>query len=351
MSTSSYKCPNCGGGLKFNPELQKSKCEYCLSEFSEAELEKTTRAIEEKAAGRSGTEAESRHSHLKGYACSSCGAEVVTEETTSATFCYYCHNPVLLTDRLTGEFKPTKLIPFSYDKDKAVGSFLSWAKSRRFVPKEFYSASQLEKITGIYIPYWMADVKADIDYSGTGTNIRIWRVGDIEYTEHSEYRIQRQGEIDVDNMHEVAMRKIDKGLLDSISPYDEAKAIDFSMPYLSGFFAEKYDITKTEVQPSIEGRAREYAAVMVKETIGGYNRVSMNRSDVDIAIKGWNYTLLPAWILTYKYNGKTYIYAVNGQSGKSYGELPVDGKKLGFTSGMLAAAMFVFALLGGLLIW
>ena len=351
MSTSSYKCPNCGGGLKFNPEVQKSKCEYCLSEFTESELGEISRDIEDKASARSGTEDESGHSHLKGYVCNSCGAEVVTEETTSATFCYYCHNPVLLTDRLTGEFKPTKIIPFTYDKDKAVDSFLSWAKSKRFVPREFYSASQLEKITGIYIPYWMADVKADIDYSGTGTNIRIWRAGDIEYTEHSEYKIQRKGAIDVDNMHEVAMRKIDKGLLSSISPYDESKAVDFSMSYLSGFFAEKYDIPKADVQPSIEERAREYASVMTKETIGSYSRVSMDRSDMNISIKGWDYTLLPAWILTYKYNGKTYVYAVNGQSGKSFGELPVDVKKLGLTSGVAAAAMFIFALLGGLLIW
>jgi DNA-directed RNA polymerase subunit RPC12/RpoP len=341
MTTVSYKCPNCGGGLQFNPELQKSKCEYCLSEFSGAELDEIS----------SNTEKDGDHSNLKGYVCNSCGAEVVTEETTSATFCYYCHNPVLLTGRLTGEFKPTKIIPFTYDKDKAVASLLSWVKSKWFVPKEFYSTSQLEKITGVYVPYWMADVKADIDYSGVGTNIRIWRTGNTEYTEHREYRIQRQGVIEVDNIHEIALRKINKGLLDSISPYDESKAVDFSMSYLSGFFAEKYDIQKDEVQPSIEDRAAEYASTLVNETIGSYNRRSIDRSDVNISIKGWNYTLLPAWILTYIYNGKTYIYAVNGQTGKSYGELPVDRKKLGMTSGIIAAALFAFAIVGGLLIW
>jgi hypothetical protein len=123
------------------------------------------------------------------------------------------------------------------------------------------------------------------------------------------------------------------------------------MSYLSGFFAEKYDIPKDEVQPSIEDRAAEYASALVNETIGSYNRRSIDRSDVNISIKGWNYTLLPVWILTYIYNGKTYIYAVNGQTGKSYGELPVDRKKLGMTSGIIAAALFAFAIVGGLLIW
>ncbi len=350
MSVSSYKCPNCGGGLKFDPRLQKSKCEFCLSEFTEVELEEAGRRMEEKAAGHAEA-GDKGAGHVKGYLCNSCGAEVVTEETTSATFCYYCHEPVLLTDRLTGEFKPTKIIPFAYDRDKAVQSFLSWAKSKRFVPREFYSNSQLEKITGVYIPYWMADVRADIDYSGVGTNTRIWRAGDIEYTEHSDYKIERQGEIEVDRMHEPAMRKIDKGLLNSISPYDESRASDFSMSYLSGFFAEKYDIGKDEVQPTIEERAKNYTTALLRESIGSYDRVKMDKSDMDISIKGWDYTLLPAWILTYKYKGKTYIYAVNGQNGNAYGELPVDSKKLGITSGMLAAAVFALALIGGLMIW
>lgn len=342
MTVQSIKCPNCGGGLKFNPELQKSKCEYCLSEFTIEELDKLIEGFQYEKA---------EQGHLMGYICNSCGAEVVTKETTSATFCYYCHNPVLLTERLTGEFKPTKIIPFSYDKDKAVASFLSWAKSKKFVPKGFYNDSQLEKITGIYIPYWMANVEANVNYTGKGINLRVWRAGNTEYTEHKEYRIDRRGTIDVNNIHELAMRKIDKALIDSISPYDESKAVDFSMSYLSGFFAEKYDIQKNEVSSGIEDRAKNYVSNLMQDSIGSYNRINMENTDMDLSIKGWNYTLLPAWILTYMYNGKTYIYAVNGQTGKSFGELPVDNKKLGAASSMIAAAVFAIAIAGGMIIW
>jgi DNA-directed RNA polymerase subunit RPC12/RpoP len=257
MATTTFKCPNCGGGLQFNPRSQKSKCEFCLSEFSDAEIVELNNRTTKEVIDNS----------LKEYSCKSCGAHVVTEETTSATFCYYCHNPVLVTERLAGEFRPSKIIPFTYNKEKAMDSFLRWAKSKKFVPKEFYSTSQLEKITGIYLPYWMADLEANIDYSGKGTNLRVWRVGDKEYTEFKEYKIERQGTIDVDNVHEVALGKIDKGLIDSISPYDESKAIDFSMSYLSGFFAEKYDIEKNQVKPQIEERVRGYATSLIQDTI------------------------------------------------------------------------------------
>ena len=66
---------------------------------------------------------------------------------------------------------------------------------------------------------------------------------------------------------------------------------------------------------------------MVQETIGSYQQVNLERQNLDMSFKGWNYALLPAWILTYLYKGKTYVYAVNGQNGKAHGELPVDNKK------------------------
>lgn len=347
MATATYKCPNCGGGLKFDPDIQMSRCEFCLSTFTDEALARLSAAIDEKAR----KEESGEHSHLKGYTCDSCGAAVVTEETTSATFCYYCHNPVLLTDRLSGDFRPTRIVPFSYDREKATEAFLKWARKRKFVPGSFYSSSQLEKITGIYVPYWMADVEADVDIAGKGINRRTWRVGDTEYTEHKEFAIARQGKIDVNNVHEVAMRKIDKGLIDSISPYDESQAIDFSMSFLSGFFAEKYDIQKEEAQPVLEQKARDFAQQLIQQSIGGYDQVSLERDRVDLSIKGWNYALLPAWIMTYLYKGKTFVYAVNGQTGKAHGELPVDNKKLSLTAILIGLGVLALALLGGALIW
>lgn len=358
MATVTIKCPNCGGGLKFDPELQKSKCEYCLSEFTNQELEEINQAIERKAeeaaaaapAGAVPADGEPA-GHLAGYVCDSCGAEVVTEETTSATFCYYCHNPVLLTSRLTGAFKPDKIIPFQYDREKAIQKFLSWAKTRKFVPPAFYSTSQLEKITGLYLPYWMADYQADVDYAGTGIIRRTWVSGTTEYTEHKEYAIERRGMIEVDHIHEIAMKKIDKTLIDSVTPFDETQAVEFSMSYLSGFFAEKYDINKDDVKPAIENRTRQYVASMLQETISGYSQVNETRKNFELKLKGWYYTLFPTWILTYQYQGKTYIYAVNGQNGKAHGELPVDKKKLNLTAILIAAGIFALTIVGGLLIW
>ncbi len=347
MATATYKCPNCGGGLHFDPNTHRSTCEYCLSSFSDAELAALTQAIDQKAEKAAEKDPDSLH----GYICDSCGAEVVTDETTSATFCYYCHNPGLLTGRLTGDFRPSRIVPFGYDREKAIATFLAWARKRKFVPKSFYSSSQLEKISGVYLPHWMIDVEADVDIAGKGIKRRTWTSGDTEYTEHKEYNIARQGTINVNNIHEVAMQKIDKQLIDSITPYDESQQKEFSLSYLSGFLAEKYDIPKETLHPQLESKAVEYTQLLVQESIGSYDRLDLERNQLEIRIKDWNYALLPAWILTYLYKGKTYVYAVNGQTGKAHGDLPIDNKKLNLTGLLVGLGLLALLLLGGAFIW
>lgn len=337
MATTSYKCLGCGAGIHYKPELGKFKCDYCLNEYTEAELS---------------TDSKPKYAEkLNSYHCKSCGAQVVTDETTTSTFCYYCHNPVIISHRLAGEFEPNKIIPFSIDKEKAKEYFLKWAGKKRLVPDDFTSTSQLEKITGVYLPYWWVDYKANIDYVGEGRNIRVWRVGDREYTETKKYQIVRNGEVDLNNVSEVAFTKIDKNLLNGIGPYHEKDAIPFSMPYLSGFFAEQYDLDKEKISPILKEQVDRYYNYILNENISGYNHVRTIRSKIDIKDKEWTYTLLPAWILTYIYNGRTYVFAVNGQTGKSYGELPISNRKLSIGFSAIFGITTLILLLGGWLIW
>lgn len=337
MAITIYKCPSCGAGIEYKPDLGRFKCDYCLSEYTEEEMDKQTEEITSRK--------------LNSYTCKSCGAKVVTDDTTTATFCYYCHNPVIISDRLEGNFLPNKIIPFSIDKKKATDLFMKWAGNKHFVPNDFTGKSQLEKITGIYLPYWWVDCKADIDYLAEGRNIRVWRVGQTEYTETKKYEIVRQGKIDINNVQELAFTKMDRNLLNGIGPYNEKEAIPFSMPYLSGFFAEQYNITRDEAKPLIKGQVDRYYSYLVNELVTGYDRVSNVRNNINIDLNKWNYTLLPAWILTYKYKNKTYVYAVNGQTGKSFGELPLSNSKLNKAFGMIFAATSAILLVGGMFIW
>ena len=139
MAAITYKCPNCDGGLIFDPSSQKYHCEFCLSDFTQEELDAL----------------KPDDSQAVLYTCPSCGAQIVTDETTAATFCYYCHNPVVLSGRLTGQFAPDYVIPFQIDRDKAKEIFAQWIAKKKYVPDAFYSGKQIETMTGVYFPYWL----------------------------------------------------------------------------------------------------------------------------------------------------------------------------------------------------
>lgn len=353
MHTETSKCPNCGGPLHFEPEIQKNKCSYCLSEFSDEELEKIN-AKEESVSSTSLEEekdqADSSGHVIKEYRCDSCGAEVVTDDTTSASFCYYCHNPVILTDRLEGEFKPDKLIPFKISKEMATEKFVNWARRYRFVPKDFYSKAHLEKMTGIYVPNWMANVKLKANYSGVATNIRVWQSGDREYTESKKYLIERRGDLEMAKLPNIAIKKLDKDLISSINPYNYKEAVDFKMSYLNGFFSEKYDIEKESFTDVVLEDSKKYGDALVRSSVSGYSNVTYTEREIDSKIQSWEYTLLPVWIITYNFLGNIYIYAVNGQNGKAFGQLPLDSKSLFRFSLILGLVVLVLFLIGGYLI-
>lgn len=349
-SVDAYKCPSCGAPISFKPALGKFKCDYCTAEYTEEEL---TAYLEEQKNKSGGSEKSKEKSSAEGYQsyhCNSCGAEVVTDAETTATFCYYCHSPVILSGKMEGDFKPNRLIPFKIDRARAEKMFLDWVGSKRFVPSDFGSKKHVEKMTGIYVPHWSADIKGYVRYKGLGKVISTWTSGDTEYTKTKEYDVRREGSVHVNNINEVATSRLNNVLMNGISPYDDGEEVDFSKGYLSGFFAESYNIEKEQVMPTIQSRAKEYTDHLVSDTLD-YTSLSQEHTDFDIRSADWLYTLYPAWILTYNYHGKIYIFAINGSTGKSFGELPVDGGKLARYVLVLFAIIAVILLAGGRFLW
>lgn len=371
MATVNYTCPNCAGPLKFNPEKQMFSCEYCMSDFTEkhiqdlyAEKEKKENAAEkqekkqqeeakkntaEKAENDNTAAQEQPQEDAVVYNCPSCGAQVVTTASTAATMCFYCQNPVVLGGRLSGEFKPDRVIPFKLTKDKAVGKFMESCKKKWFLPKDFASEKQFEKLTGVYFPYWYVDSQRQANMTATGEKVRTWTSGNNSYTETKVYELHRSGDLIVKNVFERALKSEDRDMLQCVHPYDLKESHPFAMSYLSGFQAEKRDIEQKDIEPMLEERIGKYCQTLLKNTMDGYSAVQVKDYNDRTDLEKWNYTLLPVWIATYKYKGKILPFAINGQTGKTYGELPVSTGKLIAFGAIIAAVLMALGLLGGLL--
>lgn len=350
MAVVSYKCPSCGGELVFNPKTQKYKCEYCFSDYQQEELEGMKPLEEQEQKAESGEEESGGEGVI--YQCPSCGAEVVTDETTAATFCYYCHNPVVLSGRVSGEFLPDRIIPFSIDKKQATEKFLEYVHSKKFVPRAFFNKQQIEKISGVYFPYWMVDMDLEGSLQAEGRNLRVWRTGDTEYTETKFYHVEREGSLHLEDITKNALKKADHQLAEGVLPYDVSKVQEFHMGYLSGFLAEKRNIEGKELEQEVRNEAQEYGQRLLRNTVKGYSSVSVRSCHLNRQKENWDYIMLPVWTVTYKgRNGTTYYYAMNGQNGKVYGELPIDYKKVWTLGGVISALVLILGLTGGFFLW
>lgn len=352
MATVQYKCPNCGGPLQWGAEKQSFCCEYCGSEFTEEQLKTVFSDIEnnplDETVDEKSVEEFSNGTSL--YICNSCGAEIIADETTAATFCYYCHNPTILQGRLSGEYKPSQVIPFKIERENAIKIFKDWCSKRWFLPSDFKSQQQLEKMSGVYIPFWLADCKSDADITAIAKKVRSWTSGDTRYTETKEYTAHRSAIIDFKKVPADGSSKAEDKLMDAIEPFDYNEMKPFSMSYLSGYMAEKYDIGKLDVLPRIKSRIEEASTSMLRETITGYTSVTITNQLINLIGTKWNYTLFPVWFMTYKHNGKSYYFAINGQTGKIAGTPPLShAKALLFSAalGVVGAILFIIFALGG----
>lgn len=358
METVSYKCINCSGPVQYNAQKLKFYCEYCRSEFTEEELKKhwgeldqgldANEAVNEDVQPADVPEGfEDFASNTVMYTCQSCGAEVIADKTTAATFCVYCHSPVVISNRLTGAYKPSRVIPFMISEEDAQQRFFAFCKKKHFLPKDFVSSAQLDMMKGVYYPYWLVNSLKDGSLYATAEKRRTWTSGDTEYTETKVFKVKRAGKIDFKGYPHPALAGENSKALKYVNPYDDKDYKDFTMAYLSGFLAEKRNTERADVQEDVDKELKVYAEKIYRSTIEGYDSVSVDSCNVKTLKESWDYAMLPVWMMTFFYQDKSYLYAMNGQTGKTYGELPISKGKLALFGGIMFVVLMLLCMLGG----
>ena len=358
-----YLCPDCMAYLRFDGKEEKWVCDYCDGKFSMEELEQRGLQKEEsdyevksraEAEGNSAdvsfeyqeniTRPESDLSRMRGYICPSCGGEIVTDDVTAATFCVFCGNPTILPKQLEGEYRPAAIVPFETDKEDAKKAFLNLCKGKKLLPKGYTSEQRLEKITGVFVPFWLFDCKADFTYHATGENVSTWTDTRFIYTKTDLYHIHREGRMEFENIPLDASEKMQDDLMDALEPFHLDRKKDFDMSYLSGFLAEKYTYEPKDLYDRMTGRITPGVEHKAGEGGRDYQRVYGVKCHTDFSSDKQTYMLLPVWMLISKYQGKDYLFAMNGQTGKIVGELPVSSGQTAKWFGIIFAITFLITM-------
>lgn len=337
--TVSWKCPACTGPLHYDEGIGKLKCDYCESEYQINEIEDLYKEKEEKAAKAfeekesnwdiesAGNDWGDELEKMRAYSCSSCGAELICDDTTAATSCPYCGNPTIVPGQFSGNLKPDLIIPFKLDKKTAKEALKKHYRGKTLLPKVFKAENHIEELKGIYVPFWLFDADAHVDMEFDGRRSTSYRSGDYIVTETMHYEALRIGDLSYEMVPVDGSKKMPDDYMDSIEPFDYKEIKPFSTAYLPGFLADKYDVSAKEASERAEKRCINTAISSAKNTVKGYESVSTVASRVNIKKGEVKYALLPVWLLSTKWRDKNYLFAMNGQSGKLVGDLPCDKRK------------------------
>ena len=356
MSTASYNCPCCGAPLSFNGGSSKLECASCGNSFEPETLDMM---------GESGSSEKITFEHpeenfqpgdegMQTYICKNCGAELMTEDTTTATECPYCGSPTVLPNRLESGVKPEKVIPFVVTKEQAQQQFNDYFKGKKLMPNVFLnSRNRISEMRRLFVPYWLFDCDAYADITYNAEKETTERDGDWEITRTRHYFVRRRGGLHFENIPVDGSEKLDDKITESLEPYDMSAAIPFQSAVLAGAMADRADVDCDKCEGRAVERVENSTEQTMRDTVRGYDRVNERSKNIRTENGKATPVLMPVWLITTEKEGKTYTFAINGQSGKLTCDVPADTKKSllwggGVFIGVLAVLLLILALIDSL---
>lgn len=335
-----YNCKTCGAELYWDSNENCLKCEYCESKYQPSDFD--TKPTEETAEQENkeyqqpekadetdkATDNSDETAELVVYKCSNCGAEVITAKSTIATTCAYCGRAISITDKIVGDFRPDSVIPFSIDENKAKEIYKKYCKSTFLTPKRFRDENVVKKMKGIYVPFWLHSFSNDASANVFCENISSHRRGDDKVIVHHQYNVVMDTSCGFQNIPTDSLKNLDNKLMDDLEPFDYGKMTEFSPAYMAGFYAEEYNETPEETRPRAEQRAQDAIKQEIISNAGNYESKTITNYQDMFFDENATYTMLPVWLFHVEYKGKEYTYAVNGESGKITGKLPISVGKV-----------------------
>ena len=223
---------------------------------------------------------------------------------------------------------PDYIIPFKLDKEAARAALRNYFRGKVLLPKCFSEKSHIEEIKGIYVPFLLFSGVSSANISCHATKSNTNKAGKDKVTAAGHYRLVRSGNIAFDKVPVDASSNMPAECMDDIEPFDYTALAPFSAEYLQDYQAGQFDGDFEECNKRASDRIRTSTEEYFTGTISGYSDVNIETSDISISQGEIKYAYFPVWTLNTEWKGKSFLFAMNGQTGKRTGNLPVDPIKL-----------------------
>ena len=265
---------------------------------------------------------------MRAYNCPACGAQLMVDPVTAVTSCPYCGNNAVIPGQLSDLLKPDLIIPFKVDKQSAIKALKKYYEGKKFLPNTFTDGNHIEEIQGVYVPFWLYTGTGTGDATFNATNTRTWTDLKNSYTATDHFILTRVGTMEFEKIPVDGSTKMPDAHMDAIEPYDYSELVPFSVAYLPGYITERYDQDAQKCEKRANKRAENSCIDAIEDTAAGYMTIEMANARAGIEWSNISYALLPVWMLHTKWDGQDFLFAMNGQTGRFIGDLPIDNGKV-----------------------
>lgn len=319
------KCSTCGASLVFSPDIGALKCEHCGNT-----VDITDKTIAEEKDFFSVNEDE-WSGEACAYKCDSCHAVTVFPQGEIAGNCPFCGASIVIAPHELTGVKPNAVIPFGITLNQAKDCYKRWIKKKLYAPRKLKKDFVADATNGIYVPCWTYDTTTSSTYIGKFGEYYYVTVGSGK----NRRTVRRTRWYTVSGVYDDAFDdiviesgdKISQKQLQSVMPFSTKNAVKYDSGYLAGFRAERYSQGVKECYERAKSVMDAYIRRMIiaryHPDVVSYLNVSTTYSNIT-----YKYLLLPVWLCSFNYRGKSYGFMVNGETGKTKGKAPVSWLKV-----------------------
>ena len=247
--------------------------------------------------------------------------------TTAAIKCPYCASNLVISAQMSGLLKPNALIPFKLESKEVIQRLHEHFKNKILLPSNFKTTHTLSKVNGTYVPFWLFDATMDGPIDFETTKVRHYSDSTYNYTETKYYLHHLEGDVSFKNVPVDGSKVMPNNLMDAIEPYNYGELKTFDMAYLSGYNATRFDDDPDETLSRASERMKVSSTAVFRDAVAkkeSFNSITCRKNGLVLQKPAVSYALMPVYLINLKYEGKDYPFAVNGQTGKLAGSLPIS---------------------------
>ena len=342
LALEKHACPACGAQAVWNPVQRRLVCAFCGT-ASPYELDPESgivreidlvQTLREMPAELRGWQAEKRT-----VRCRSCKAVSVFDPGRVGQNCDFCGSPELVDyEEIQAPLRPQSLLPFKVDEARIRESLRRWFGSRWFAPGELESSALIDQVHGIYLPYWTFDAQARCPWTAEAGTYYYAQEGYRDSQGRRRTRTVRHvrwrpssGVVEhyFDDEPVPGTQGVDLALLRAVEPFPTNDLVPYDTAYLSGFVVEHYQVVLIDAarqsRLQMERRLRDLCVHQIPGDTYRNLEISPQYSG-----ETFKHVLVPVWLLTYDYHGRSYQVVANGYTGAIAGRHPRSGWKIFF---------------------